>query len=116
MGGPWVGTLSWDGVPVADDVLIDSAVADDERGHLYFVRYYAPTRWRSDVFFRVCRVAGDPASVCEIRDSHSLTPPQIRLIDGGLYVRAGTTGYGRSLDPDDCVDPDRVGARRRGAV
>ena len=116
MGGPWVGTLTWGGAPVADDVLIDSALVDDRRGHLYFARYYAPTRWRNDVFFRVCRLGRDPASVCEIRDSQSLNPPQIRLIDGGLYLRAGTAGYGRSLDPDDCASSDQIGAHRPGAV
>ena len=116
MSGPWAGTLLWGGVAVEDGVMVDSLVPDESSGRLYFVRCHAPTRWRSDVWFRVCFIRDGSDTVCEVRDSHSLTLPHIKVRASGELSVQSKPGTERSLDPNEAECRAFIDARMSGAV
>lgn len=53
MGGPWVGDLYINDEFVANDIVMDNEIINEMARHIFFVKFFNVSRWRSKNYFKI---------------------------------------------------------------
>ncbi|WPU92474.1 hypothetical protein SNE25_24405 [Mucilaginibacter sabulilitoris] len=53
MGGPVIGTLSFNDKKISDDCIVDNLVLDQLRKRLFFIKNHSTSKWRSGIYFTI---------------------------------------------------------------